>query len=103
MVISRDAFICLSSETDQDGRCSSLLQPGELAPGQYTIIFNIEDYFTKSGRESFYPSVQVSQRARPLHAQHLCDQISFNLKNPQEHYHIPLLISPYSYTTYRGS
>jgi len=53
----------------------------------YKIVFETKDYFDKVGRSTFYPWVEIP----------------FTVINPNEHYHIPLLISPFSYTTYRGS
>jgi 5-hydroxyisourate hydrolase len=49
-----------SAETDNDGRCSSLLNQHEIGTGTYRIIFYVEEYFQKTGRESFYPQVEVS-------------------------------------------
>ncbi|GHJ88419.1 hypothetical protein NliqN6_4821 [Naganishia liquefaciens] len=75
------AFTSLAQgETDADGRCTTLLDPArKLAPGGA--------YFARQGTETFYPTVQII----------------FDYAKPEEHYHIPLLLSPYSYTTYRGS
>ncbi|EJF67196.1 transthyretin [Dichomitus squalens] len=84
--------------TDHDGRCMQLYP--EAGPGQkredliklqagnlYKVVFKTKDYFEGTGRKSFYPWVEIT----------------FEVPSPTEHYHIPLLISPYSYTTYRGS
>ncbi|KAG5647775.1 hypothetical protein DXG03_008498 [Asterophora parasitica] len=101
--------------TNADGRCLDLLPPAgsleekaektALKAGQtYKIVFKTKEYFEQTGRASFYPWVEVSEKCF-LQAQtspHI-SQISFTIANPDEHYHIPLLISPYSYTTYRGS
>ncbi|KAF8514744.1 hypothetical protein JB92DRAFT_3082947 [Gautieria morchelliformis] len=77
-----------SGSTDNDGRCSNLLEPGSVvAAGIYKVIFKTQEYFEETKRDCFYPFVEIS----------------FHLSEPNEHYHIPLLISPYSYTTYRGS
>ncbi|KAH6916988.1 transthyretin [Coprinopsis sp. MPI-PUGE-AT-0042] len=83
-----------SGVTNSDGRCSTLLPAkteGDVSTyaqkGSYKIIFRSNEYFANSGRASFYPWVEIP----------------FTIQNPEEHYHIPLLISPYSYTTYRGS
>ncbi|KAG6837684.1 hypothetical protein H0H93_004960 [Arthromyces matolae] len=84
--------------TNSDGRCLDLLPPTgsteeakentALQAGQtYKIVFKTKDYFEKTERPSFYPWVEIT----------------FTIENPHEHYHIPLLISPYSFTTYRGS
>jgi len=80
-----------TSVTNADGRCLDLLPPGPDSPplqrGTYQIVFETEGYFERTGRKSFYPFVQIT----------------FTIEDPSEHYHVPLLISPFSYTTYRGS
>jgi len=77
-----------SSVTNADGRCVHLPLPSAtLEPGSYQIVFETKEYFERSDRKSFYPFVQIT----------------FTIENPSEHYHVPLLISPFSYTTYRGS
>jgi len=84
--------------TNADGRCIDLLPPAgspeaqqeetNLIAGQtYKIIFRTKEYFQKTERDSFYPWVEIS----------------FTIESPKDHYHIPLLISPYGFTTYRGS
>ncbi|KAJ6503363.1 hypothetical protein C8R47DRAFT_1105822 [Mycena vitilis] len=83
--------------TNSDGRCLDLLPARDsseakkldvaLTPGTYKIVFKVKEYFERSGRKCFYPWVEIT----------------FEIENPEEHYHIPLLISPYSFTTYRGS
>nr|AAZ14903.1 conserved hypothetical protein [Coprinellus disseminatus] len=80
--------------TNEDGRCLDLLPPTgtegstALQAGEaYKIVFKTKEYFEKTGRSTFYPWVEIP----------------FTIQNPQEHYHIPLLISPFSFTTYRGS
>jgi 5-hydroxyisourate hydrolase len=70
--------------TDTNGRCASLLPPGaELAAGVYRLVFDVEPIFP----EGFYPEISVV----------------FLVRDPAAHYHIPLLISPFGYTTYRGT
>lgn len=74
--------------TDADGRIRDLLPAGHvLAAGTYRMSFETAAYFEASGVRGFYPSVPVV----------------FELHQPAEHYHIPLLLSPYGYSTYRGS
>ncbi|GAA6059444.1 hypothetical protein JCM10212_005383 [Sporobolomyces blumeae] len=74
--------------TDRDGRCATLLPiETELEVGIFKITFFTSEYFTSRGILSFYPFVEIP----------------FEVKSPDEHYHIPCLLSPYSYTTYRGS
>lgn len=72
--------------TDDDGRVSSL-GPEQLASGVYRITFGTGDYFAARGQETFYPQVQVEVR----------------IDEAQAHYHVPLLLSPFAYSTYRGS
>ncbi|NUP54612.1 MAG: hydroxyisourate hydrolase [Gemmatimonadaceae bacterium] len=75
-------------ETDADGRLRDLLPPGQaLDPGDYRLRFDVGEYFSLTKRESFYPSVMVE----------------FTITGPAAHYHVPLLLSPYGYSTYRGS
>jgi 5-hydroxyisourate hydrolase len=66
--------------TDDTGRVADF---GQLLPGRYRLVFDVAGHF---GAESFYPEVIVS----------------FQLTS-EEHYHVPLLISPFAYSTYRGS
>jgi len=106
----------MHSETNSDGRCLNLLPPRGsndekdkgtqlIAGGEYKIIFQTKEYFDETGRRSFYPWVEVRPHAYARHgAEDLSAQkIPFVVHDPQEHYHIPLLLSPHSYTTYRGS
>ena len=74
--------------TDADGRCRSLLPDGSaLEAGVYRLVFDTGAYFRARGQEAFYPSVGIA----------------FEVRNAGEHYHVPLLLSPYGYSTYRGS
>jgi 5-hydroxyisourate hydrolase len=73
--------------TNADGRIAELLAPGALAAGTYRLTFDVAGYFERTSRPSFYPEVSVT----------------FTIEKPDEHYHVPLLLSPYGYSTYRGS
>jgi 5-hydroxyisourate hydrolase len=73
--------------TDSSGRVTNLLGAGELERGTYRLTFEIGAYFLRSARPAFYPRVEVV----------------FQVDAPAEHYHIPLLISPFGYSTYRGT
>lgn len=74
--------------TDADGRITDLLAPkAALQPGLYRMIFKTGDYFESIKIQGFYPQVTVN----------------FEIRQPNEHYHIPLLLSPFGYSTYRGS
>ena len=77
-----------SAQTDQDGRCSQLLPEGAtLTPGVYRLTFDTSRYFAACGVEGFYPVVEVT----------------FHVRDGESQFHIPLLLSPHGYTTYRGS
>lgn len=73
--------------TDTDGRVADLLAAESLTTGVYRIHFAIGAYFKNAGREAFYPEASIV----------------FEVKNAQEHYHVPLLLNPYGFSTYRGS
>ncbi|NXE17135.1 HIUH hydrolase, partial [Lophotis ruficrista] len=73
--------------TDEDGRCPPFLAPGEAEAGTYKLRFETAPYWESLGHTSFYPFVEVV----------------FTMADPAQKLHVPLLISPYSYTTYRGS
>ena len=74
--------------TDADGRLRDLA-PTDFVPteGAYRLTFDVGAYFDASGLAGFYTEVVVS----------------FVVRDPTQHYHVPLLLSPYGYTTYRGS
>lgn len=75
-------------ETNEDGRITDWLSPGEPArKGVYRLTFKVDNYFSETVETSFYPVIQVV----------------FQLTDPSTHHHIPLLLSPYGYSTYRGS
>lgn len=84
---------CLvQTQTNVDGRCTEpLLQGPAFAPGKYELVFLIGDYFAKKG---------VTLPEPPF-----LDQVSihFNVADPQQNYHVPLVVTPWSYSTYRGS
>lgn len=72
--------------TDDDGRVPTLL-PDDLTPGVYRLTAATGDYFRARGVGSFHPEVQIV----------------FEVTNAAEHHHVPILLSPHGYTTYRGS
>jgi 5-hydroxyisourate hydrolase len=76
----------VEATTDADGRVTNLA-PGALEPGDYRLRFDTGRYFSATGRESFYPEVLVT----------------FTIADAAQHYHVPLLLSPFAYSTYRGS
>ncbi len=77
-----------SGVTDADGRVRDLLGDKSLpGAGRYRMTFETGAYFRSQGTESFYPFVVVT----------------FEIRDAGAHYHVPLLISPFGYSTYRGS
>jgi 5-hydroxyisourate hydrolase len=73
-----------AGETDADGRCRDLA--ADAPPGDYRLTFSTGSYLTRLGRAGIYPEISITFR---------CDG--------KGHYHLPLLLSDNSYTTYRGS
>jgi 5-hydroxyisourate hydrolase len=73
--------------TNDDGRVTDLLAPGALEARTYRLTFETGAYLRATGRPAFYPRVEVV----------------FEVTAPAEHHHIPLLLSPFGYSTYRGS
>jgi len=74
--------------TDTDGRASRLLPSSfQVQSGVYRLSFDIKTYFAAHNVVGFYPEVSIV----------------FTITDPSEHYHVPLLLSPFGYSTYRGS
>jgi 5-hydroxyisourate hydrolase len=74
--------------TDRDGRLRTLLPDGApLDGGVYRLVFDTAAYFESQGIQTFYPHVVVE----------------FTVAAGESHYHVPLLLSPFGYTTYRGT
>jgi len=78
-------LLVATGETDDDGRAREL-GPDSVEPGRYRLAFASGDYFSTSGRDTFYPEVTIVFAVEA-----------------GEHYHVPILLSPFAYTTYRGS
>lgn len=77
-----------SGTTNADGRLASLLPDNhKLASGLYRITFATGRYFEESKQKGFYPEVSIQ----------------FSVENAAQHYHVPLLLNPFGYSTYRGS
>ena len=72
--------------TDDDGRLRDL-GPDAVAAGEYRLTFGTGAYFAATGTESFFPEVTVT----------------FVISDPTRHHHVPLLLSPFAFSTYRGS
>ncbi len=77
--------------TNDDGRTDQpVIAQGELAVGTYELVFLIGDYFAGDGKKLANSFIDVVP-------------IRFGIAEPDEHYHVPLLASPFSFSTYRGS
>jgi 5-hydroxyisourate hydrolase len=75
-----------SGATDRDGRVAEL-GPEQLPAGDYRLVFDTGDFFAATGRTTFYPVVTID----------------FTLADAAASYHVPLVLSPFAYSTYRGS
>jgi len=73
--------------TNEDGRIPNFTSTGDLSPGAYCLEFDTADYFVQIDCDAFHPKVEVH----------------FNATLDGGKFHVPLLLSPYGYTTYRGS
>ena len=76
-----------AAHTNHDGRIPDLLKSDAvLQPGVYKLKFETKEYFDRQGIPAFYPFIEIV----------------FSIKDT-EHYHVPLLLNPFGYSTYRGS
>lgn len=91
--IDGDRRILLKTETtNADGRCDAPLLAGdELRVGQYELVFAAGDYFANQGVD--LPSPRFIDRVT----------IAFGVADTSQNYHVPLVVTPWSYSTYRGS
>lgn len=76
-----------AGRTDSDGRLRTLTPAGAVATGTYRITFHTAAYFAATQTAAFFPIVEIH----------------FHVGDGDAHYHVPLLISPFGYSTYRGS
>ena len=77
-----------SGEANADGRLPNLVPNGAvIAPGEFRLTFDTRRYFAASSTATLYPAISIV----------------FEVADGQAHYHVPLLLSPFGYTTYRGS
>ncbi len=78
--------------TNHDGRCDEpLLEGAALVAGEYELVFHAGDYFAGIGTQ--VPAPRFVDRV----------VLRFGVAEPDAHYHVPLLVSPWAYSTYRGS
>jgi 5-hydroxyisourate hydrolase len=64
-----------------------VLTGAEFSRGIYKLYFDTKTYFTAKGEKTFYPFIEVV----------------FEIEKPEEHYHVPILLNAYGFSTYRGS
>ncbi|HTJ72066.1 MAG TPA: hydroxyisourate hydrolase [Actinospica sp.] len=83
----RGESLLVEAATDADGRIRDAFPQLEAADGAYRLVFATGEYFARRDVACFYPEVAVC----------------FAVSDPLRHYHVPLLLSPFAYSTYRGS
>jgi 5-hydroxyisourate hydrolase len=83
--LDRDGERLASASTDADGRVRALC--AELPAGTYRLLFDTGGYFAATGTATFFPQATVT----------------FTVADPDQHYHVPILLSPFAMSTYRGS
>ncbi len=82
-----DGTVVGSGTTNADGRCPDLTEGLTLERGTYRMVFETGAWFDRTGTPTFYPVVELV----------------FAVVDPAAHHHVPLLLSPFAYSTYRGS
>ena len=88
VALERDGAVIGEARTDEDGRVKDLLEEGEqLESGTHDLVFAVGNYFRGTGQDAFYDRIVISFLVGP----------------EPGHYHVPLLLSPFGYSTYRGS
>jgi 5-hydroxyisourate hydrolase len=85
-VVGADGAVLAAGTTDEDGRVTDL-GPDRVCPGTYRLVLNTAGYFARTGQPCFFPEVSLS----------------FVVADPEQHHHVPVLLSPFAYSTYRGS
>lgn len=83
----QDGTVVGSGATNADGRCPELTEGLSLESGTYRMRFETGAWFARTHTPTFYPRVELV----------------FEVTDPAEHYHVPLLLSPFAFSTYRGS
>jgi len=79
--------IIAERETDDEGRVKDLIAAGQVRPGRYRLVFDTGAYFEAQRNPVFFPEVSVR----------------FDVQDASAKLHVPLLLSPFGYSTYRGS
>ena len=90
--LRRDGVVLCRTSTNADGRTDApLLAPGELERGPYELVFGVGAYFAARGVVGADPPFLDEVPVR------------FGVSDPAAHHHVPLIVTPWSYSTYRGS
>lgn len=84
--VSDSVTILASATTNADGRVADL-GPDRVEAGTYRLVFDTATYFAATGQSAFFPEVSLT----------------FALTDPEQHHHVPVLLSPFAYSTYKGS
>ncbi len=84
--VSDSVTILASATTNADGRVADL-GPDRVEAGTYRLVFDTATYFAATGQSAFFPEVSLT----------------FTLTDPEQHHHVPVLLSPFAYSTYKGS
>jgi 5-hydroxyisourate hydrolase len=88
VTLEHEGTVLGSAVTDADGRVRDLIpKDPPLAAGHYRLIFSVAEYFQSAGRETLWVDIVAQLR----------------IGAGREHYHVPLLLGPFTYTIYRGS
>ena len=87
VTLRQEGRLLTTTTTNADGRTPDLLPPGPLRQGHHTLTFATAPYFSNHAQPVFYGSIPIP----------------FQITEPEARYHIPLLLSPFGYSTYRGS
>jgi 5-hydroxyisourate hydrolase len=87
VILERDGVRLAEGVTSSDGRLRDWVDGAAWAAGVYRLVFDTAAYFRAHGVLAFFPEVVIC----------------FEVTDPGRHHHVPLLLSPFSYTTYRGS
>lgn len=82
-----DGHLVAQATTNHDGRVDEWSVDFGLAAGEYKLVFHVGDWLEALGGSSFYSSIPIA----------------FRVERPDEHYHVPLLVNAFGYSTYRGS
>ena len=86
LAATREPTVLATSATNADGRVPEL-GPDRVDAGAYRLVFDTSSYFATTGQDAFFPEVSIT----------------FTLTDPEQHYHVPVLLSPFTFSTYRGS